>query len=255
MKRILLIFISCLSTLAAAEMREWTHRNGDGFSAEYERLLFDDVIVRREDGKELRIPKAELSTADREYVELRNPPALSIDFRKSERQEFVRQSPFVDAGKYPPTVLWYQFGARIRQTDSKAYSLPLKVVIYVLAQQQYDPDKKHLVTRIESPLFHLDKLEDGTFEFMDASEIRLIKYQLEAADIGWSEARGEKLSESLILVVDQAGNTVAYDSSKNWLYQNLDKLKMLPVGAWLNRTCTRVHPTPPRDTKNGVPSQ
>lgn len=239
-----------LTLCARAEMRTWTSLSGKTIEAEYVKILFDDIILKDANGGELRLPVNQLSGEDLKYIELANPPELSVDFRKSANQDFVPTSPFNTVD--PPILLTYRFGGRVKQKDAKSYEHPLKMEIYTFTQQRYDPNKYHLIAKIESEPFVLSGANDRRYEFMDANDFRLISYDLNVEWLNWQEPRGEKFAESLVLVLDERGEIIAYNTTKNWLYNNLEKLQELPVGAWLNDDCTRVHPTPPKSTKRGT---
>ena len=255
-KRYGILLIAALALSASGEeMRSWVRRDGTRVTASYLKSLFDDIVVQDDAGNTIRIPKASLSDDDLTYLELLNPPRLSLDFLKSERQEFVKLSPYIDPGKATPTILMYRFGARVKQLDTTRYSHPLQVVLYTFSQQRYDPDNYHLIAKIESKPFTLNQTPSGRFEFMHPDEVRLIQYDLDVDYLGWLEARGEKFAESLVLVVDQRGEIIASNSTKNWLMDNLSKVEKLPVGAWIDSSCRRIHPTPPVDTKTGEPIQ
>lgn len=243
-----LALVFSLTLCARAEMRTWTTLSGKTIAAEYVKVLFEDLILKDANGKELRIPLVDFSGEDLKYIELANPPELSVDFMKSANQEFVPTSPYNTTA--PLNILIYQFGARVKQKDAKAYNHPLKVELYSFTQQRYDQDKYHLICRVESEPFVLSKANDRRYEFTDPRKYTVYSYEFEVNFLNWREKRGEKFAESLILVRDERGEIIAYNTTKNWLYSNLDKLEKLPIGAWLNDNCVRVHPTPPKSTKN-----
>jgi len=240
-----------LAVSVRGEMRSWTSLSGKTIEAEYVKKIFDDVILRDAGGAELRIPIAELSAEDVKYIELANPPELTVDFMKSENQDFIQQTPFNTGGAVPlpPTLLKYKFGGRVKQREAHDYPYPLTLEIYAFTQQRYDPSKYHLIARIKSKPFVLSKENGQRHEFMDKKAHRVFKYELYVDYLSWNESRGEKFAESLLLVRDERGEIIAYNTTKNWLYNNLDKLEALPVGAWLDKTCQRVHPTSPKPTK------
>lgn len=237
-----------LMMCARGEMRTWTSLPEKTFEAEYVKIHFDDVILKAANGGEIKIPLTSFSGEDLKYIELCNPPELSVDFMKSADQEFIPTSPFL--AKDPLNLLIYQFGARVKQKDAKTYNHPLKIEIYAFTQQRYDPDKYHLISRIESEPFVLSKENGRRYEFTAPKKYKVYNYELNVTWLNWRETRGEKFAESLILVRDERDEIIAYNTTKNWLYNNLEKLEELPLGAWLNDDCVRTHPTVPKVTKN-----
>ena len=243
--------ILLLSLSAHGEVRLWTATSGTSLKAEYVRRVFDDVILKDAEGEERRIPIAALSEEDQRYIALANPPQFTVDFMRSSKQVHIDTSPFLR--RLPPTVLIYQFGARVKQVGSEDYPYPLTVEVFAFSQQRYDPDKYHLIARHKSEPFILSEQKDRKYEFMAKEQIKLIKYEIVVDFLSWREQRGEDYAESLVIVRDERGEIIAYNTTKNWLYENFDKLNKLPVGAWLDRTCTRVHPTSPKDVRSGTP--
>ncbi|NBV46686.1 MAG: hypothetical protein EBR86_13880, partial [Planctomycetia bacterium] len=84
---------------AAGEMRTWRDATGS-FSREAEMLRVDgdSVVLRLKEGREIRVPLAKLSAADREYVkrvtaEPASPPAK--ESRESEPTAETQVKPFV----------------------------------------------------------------------------------------------------------------------------------------------------------------
>lgn len=43
--------------------------------------------------------------------------------------------------------------------------------------------------------------------------------------------RGQKFADGLVVVRDERGEVIAYNTTKNWLYDNLEKLGELPFNA------------------------
>lgn len=252
MKTFLKIAITIsLTACARGEMRTWTSLPGKTVEAEYVKIAFDDVVLKDANGTEIKVPLDLFSGEDLKYIELANPPKLSLDFMKSANQDFVPDTPFDTGGPLPesPTLLIYQFGARVKQQDVKTYEYPLELEIYAFTQQRYDPDKYHLICRTKSEPFVMSSNNGRRFEFTCPHQHNVLSYTLYVNYLSWEELRGEKFAESLILVRDERGEIIAYNTTKNWIFNNLDKLQELPVGAWLDKDCNRTHPTPPKPTK------
>ena len=241
-----------LTVCAHGEMRTWTSLPEKTIEAEYVKILFDDVVLKDANGAELRIPLELFSGEDLKYLELANPPTLSVDFMKSADQDFVPDTPFDTGGPLPesPTLLIYTFGARVKQRDAQTYEYPLQLELYAFTQQRYDPDKYHLICRTESEPFVLSSDNGRRFEFTGPHRHQVLSYTLYVNYLSWEELRGEKFAESLVLVRDERGEIIAYNTTKNWIYNNLENLEKLPVGAWMDEECKRTHPTPPKPTKS-----
>jgi hypothetical protein len=216
-------------------MRQWTPADGMPIEAEYLSVVGENVILKNARGRQIKLPIARLSPAEQEYIELANPPQLSIDFIRTSSQETIPVTPYLP--EVPPQLLVYEFGARARQTSTKPYTHGLVMEYFALGQQLLDGNKYKLLDR-NSTSFALLKENDLTFQFT-GKPVELMTYELHNA------RRGIKFSEYLVVISDKRGEIIGYKSSGKWLYENLQALRDLPLGAFLDSTGTRVHPTGP----------
>jgi hypothetical protein len=71
------------SRVRAAETRTWTDSSGK-FSVEAALISADDqvVLLKSKDGKTLRIPRAKLSQADRDFLQSPSQPAAANPFEE-----------------------------------------------------------------------------------------------------------------------------------------------------------------------------
>lgn len=240
-----ILFIStaflALCLCVRAEMRIWTVESGTRLEAEYIALQMGKVVVKDAREKEFRIPIGSLSEEDRKFVELVNPPKMTVDFIESFDQRDPRPSPIWGNGS-PVHAFHYSFGARVKQKSAGAYNHELTLEIFSISQQVIDHDKYHLLSRIESEPFILTKENGREFELRDEGVVKLLRYTLNG-----NFPRGERFAENLILVKDERGVVIGYNSTRNWLYEKRELMEALPVGAWFNDDCVRVHPTSPKD--------
>lgn len=239
-KRISVMAVLLMAATSSAELREWTLRSGATVRAEFVTLSFDRIVLRDEDGKRITFDFEDISEADATYVELVNPPDLVVDLLKSSEQVFVKPSPiWVDNS--PVNILRYTFGARVKQRCTTEYNHDLWVEIYAVARQVYDPDKYQLVCKWKSLPFRLS-VENGRRCEIRAPQV----VELEEFRLAGEYPRGREFAETVIVVRDERGVMVAHRTTKNWLFDHLDKLDALPEGAWFDKSCQRVHPTSPR---------
>lgn len=245
MKNFWTVIAAMICFSAHGEMRSWTNTTGQAVEGEYVSLVFDNVNIRKADGKQIKVPLASLSAEDRNYVELRNPPKLRVEYRESAPTRQYVADPWEDNfggthDNHPIFIVPGKFGAEVIQESLGDYNHEMTVEIYILTKQYYDTNKYHLIAHSKSEPFKLTKEGDRRFEYEDPRNYNILKYNL------YSERpRGEILGEFLILVHDERGEIIGYNSSKKWLYNYLDKLSALPVGAWLDKNCDRAHPTSP----------
>jgi len=235
-----------------AEMHTWTSISGKTLEGEYVRSALDKVVIKTSNGEEVRLPIDQLCREDQNYLELMNPPEISIDYRESTQPKEFVADPWYDRNggahdNHPVYFVDASFGALIKQKNPSPYNHDLKIEMYILTKQYLDPDKYHLIARVESEPFRLTEENGYRYIFDTPQTYRIIYYNL------YSELkRGEKASKYLILVRDERGEIIDYRARSEWLYKYLDRLEKLPVGAWINDKCIRVYPTsPPRYRRDG----
>ncbi|MCK4563492.1 MAG: hypothetical protein KAU94_02320, partial [Verrucomicrobia bacterium] len=84
---LMVILVSCLSI--GAETRTWTLADGQEFESEFVCVMGDKAVLKDSSGEKVKIKLARLSTGDRIFIELANPPRLEISFRrKSDQKHF-----------------------------------------------------------------------------------------------------------------------------------------------------------------------
>lgn len=218
------------------EFRTWTLVSGKRFEGQYVRAAFETVRILGRDGEILKIPEERLSSADRGYVELRNPPKLDLNFlhRSKNRLNYYPEGSIM-ASKLPPSVFDHTFGVRVRRLDAVAYSKPLQIEYYAIGRQRYD-QSKYILLEHKKQEFRPSEQREMEFE---GSIVRLRRYVLNLQN------RGHKYAHHLVVATDERGVVVAHAASADWLFEHYEKLKKLPAGAFLDKNCNRVYPTGP----------
>lgn len=237
-----------LCVCAQGEMRTWTSSSGKTVEGEYVSSSFDNVNIENANGEIIKIPIELLCEEDLTYIELANPPELSIDFLESAQQVFIKPSPLWSDNS-PITILDHTFGVRIKKTDSKEYNHELVIEGYEFSQQVWDLSKYRLIQKFKSEPFILTK-KNRKYEYHSPDTSRLAKIIIDQGT-GASLPRGQKMAESLVVVRDERGEVIAYRTTRKAFYKNLARLERLPRGAWLNEDCVRVHPSSPPPYKLG----
>ncbi|WP_136078147.1 SHD1 domain-containing protein [Pontiella desulfatans] len=223
-----------------SKMRLWTLNNGKTVEAEYITKIGNDVVLRSAKGKQVKVPVAEVSAEDIDYIQISNPPKFSVDFLRSSKQVFIETTPYLN--ETPPRVLEWTFGAKLKQENSMAYDHELKVEYYAFGQQYLDADKYKL---LDHQVAHFTPTAENkrAFRMEGKRAVQLMDYDL------MDHRRGMRVAESLVLVTDVRGEIVAYNSTANWLYDNLETLQERQVGQFLDKSCERVYPTGPKPTR------
>ncbi len=246
MKKILVFGAVLMCAAAHGEIRTWTSATGEEtVEGEYSALSGDLVMVRKADNNLLKIPVADLSEKDRMYVEYKNPPKIKVEYREATDTTEYLAAPWIsnfggETENHPIYITEETFGAEVIQQNSRPYNHNLVVEIYVLTKQRYDPSNYRIITHFTSDPFQLNKENGFRHECFDKNLFTILKYDFDGTKI-----RGEVMAEYLILVRDENGDVVDHNGSNKWMYTNLKQLEELPIGAWINDKCERVHPTSP----------
>lgn len=246
MKKILVFSAVLMCAAARGEDRIWTSADGEKtIKGEYSSLSGDLVMVRKADNSLLKIPLAELSAQDRLYVEYKNPPKIKVEYREETDTTEYLAAPWIsnfggENENHPIYITESSFGAEIIQQNSRPYTHDLTVEIFILTKQRYAPSNYRIISHFTSDPFQLNKENGFRHECFDKTLFTILKY-----DFGGTKIRGEVLAEYLVLVRDENGDVVGHNGSNKWMYTNLKKLDELPVGAWINNKCERIHPTSP----------
>jgi hypothetical protein len=197
-------------------------------------LIGDKAVFADSHRRQRKIPLDQLSMEDREFIELACPPQFNIDFSKQTSQFIETQSPFTT--RVPPRILDYVFSARLKQTSAGEYNHELKVEFFAIGGER-SGDRFYLLDRQESH-FTPTKENQRIHEFSGKS-VRTISYPL------FGDRRGIKYAGHLVVVTDSRGKIIAHSAPKKWMFENLENLRQLSVGNYMDKTCTRVFPSRP----------
>lgn len=224
--------------------RLWAMRDGSQFEGEYVALLGDKLVLKDSRGRQKKVSISSVSPEDMEYIELSNPPDFSLDFVKlsSAVMDRYQLSPKeIDWGRELPRVNDYTFGAKVRQTGARPYNHELELEYFALAQEH--SGNAYVLMDHGSSSFTPSEDNERSHAFRSDREIEFRTY------VHQDVTRGIKFAESLVLLKDKRGKVVEYKASSPWLWEHLAALRQLPIGAYLNDECQRIHPTPQKPTR------
>ena len=232
-----ILFVIHLCTGAYAETRIWSLVSGESVEAEYVNLALNKVFLKTPDGKQITVPREQLSEADRVFLELENPPILLVNFKHKSNQllGYYKSTPFLN--RFPPVRFEHMFKVEVQKTSTESYNHPLHVVYFAIGRQLQDRDKYILMEKKESE-FSLGNPSGDSFE-MAGSPVSVIKYE----DRG---RVGRDYAGYLVVVTDSRGKIIAHNESSNWLFNNYERLKQRKVGDFMDNTGSRVYASGPR---------
>jgi hypothetical protein len=223
-------------------MREWILADGRTLKAEFINTFGGKAALKTANGKIVKIPNEQLSAEDLEFTELAQPPSLDINFlRNSKQQRFHGGYYDVEWWDRAPEE-WAHYGVQLKQTSTGDYNYELQVEMFVVGSQRYG-DRYILLDRQQ---FTFNPAREQRFyEFRSDRKVVLTRYSVEAL-YGFQQERGEKYASYLVMIKDERGETILVESPKKWLVENLENLKKLSVGNYMDKTCTRAFPTRPK---------
>jgi hypothetical protein len=215
--------------------RVWTLNDGKSFEAEYIASIGDKVVVKPPGGNESKILLSRFSASDRAYMEVLRPPTLKVSVSKKEQAVYS----IIDGVSSGNVIAYdYTYTGFVKQTSATTYNHELTVEFFAIGKERYG-DKYILLDRQESR-FVPSRENQFTHRFT-GNTVRHPYFTL------YEIERGVEDSDSLIVVTDKRGEIIAHKASAKWLYENFEALRKIPVGRYMDKTCTRVYPTsPPR---------
>jgi hypothetical protein len=221
-----------------AGARKWTLENGHSFEAELVTLVHNKVSLKKPDGKMVRIPKDRFSEEDLKFIEFASPPEFDISFSKQSEARFYPDVVPEWAGRDPrPKAMRYTFSTTVKQVSTGSYNHELQAEFFAIGAEIHG-DRFILLDRKKTSFTPC------------AENNRSVRFSGETVELPdfiiGSQHRGQKYSSFLVVVTDARGEIIAHKTPKKWLFENLENLKKVPVGKYIDETCTRVHPTRPQ---------
>jgi hypothetical protein len=192
------------------------------------------ALLRNANGKEIRLSLKQLSEEDRKLIQLEIPPVVEISFSKKTKQR--RYTPDLFNNELPST-FYTTFSASVKQTSSGSYDHELKAEFFAIGSE-IQGDNYILLDRQEHRFVLTNENERSTK--FKGQVLQLTDYQIKQF------RRGRKYVGYLVVITDSRDKIIAHETSKKWLFENLENLKQIPVGRYFDKTCTRVGPTRPK---------
>ncbi|RKX44331.1 MAG: hypothetical protein DRP64_06745 [Verrucomicrobia bacterium] len=218
-------------TSGEPEIRTWTLEGGRTVEAEFVTLIGTKAVLRNAAGKIKKVLLEQLSDEDREYIELACPPVFNINFSKKDRQQLF-------SGRYPrsPEIQGF-YGVRFKQSSPGIYNHELQVEMFVIGQQNSRLTGKYILLDRQKTVFTPTRENQRSYEFHSGRKVVLTGGIRQGCDYhGY-----------LVTLTDVRGVTVAVETSHKWLAENLENLKELKVGNYMDKkSCKRTFPTRPK---------
>ena len=233
-----LLFVACAS--GVEEARSWTLLDGSTFEASFKILMGKTAVMENSEGKQVKIHLDQLIAEDRERIELKKPPQFNIDFRKKSKLRQVSNR-FGDRSlANMPVVNYFTFGVRLAQRSAGAYNHEVNIEFFAIGAQRRNNNKYILLDHQTSSFIPSDE-NDRSYEFWSPRRVELEEYA-----VAGGPTRGKKYDTYLIILTDKNGKVIEAKSEKKWPLENLENLRKLSIGNFMDTTCTRVYPGRPK---------
>lgn len=218
-------------------VRTWTLDDGQRMDASLQAAIMGNVVLENARGKQQKIPISKLSEEDRRFVELSTPPKLDINFSKTLSQRTVPPIHVSKSGWVQPKLFDYTFGVTLKQTSTGDYNHPLHVEYFAIGKQINGSHTYILLDRGEGTF--TPTRENNKSYSLFGDPVLLFDYVL------FTVHMGQKPVSYLVTVTDERGKIIQYATPNKWIFEHLENLKKMPVGRFMDKTCTRVHPERP----------
>ena len=228
-------------------LRTWTLPGGKSLEAKYVVVIGKNVVLKTAKGKQIKLPLARLSPEDREYVELLRPPVFKIDFgKKMDRIVSIDASAYESSTRSPEYKTGYKYRAKVqlKQISAGSYNHRLKVELFAIGREIIPYGNRYILLDHQTGTFSPTE-ENGAWE-LEGRTIDLPDYLVEDEQKRGQEHRGQTPYGYLVTITDERGKIVQHKASNEWLFEHLDNLRKLPVGAYMDKSCIRTFPTSPK---------
>lgn len=234
--RIVVIFVWILILFRAdsvcAEMRTWTNVSGDTLQAEYVREAAGVVILRLEDGTEIKKDYRDLSEADQQFVQLQNPPRLDIDVSvKDETRTVGTFGGWRNTYQLIYEILHPSVTIKKNALDDYVSQLTLELAI---VGQVLETDRYIL-------LDHMTQ----TFQFEQLDEFSVESVPIDLYRTRGSVKTGIEYYGYIAVVRDSVGETIAMKSNYSDLQRHADTILTAEPQDEFTRKFKRVKPRKP----------
>lgn len=203
-------------------LRIWTDQAGKTVKAEYVRTEVESVILRLEDGSDLKVSILSLSKADRDYVRLQTPPRIAINMEPSVDSYTVG---YLGNGGYDYTVRYQvvEPSVVLRKVSVEPYEGPLTMHVIIFGR----------IREVNRYVIIDNSVVPFSFTGKQTYEVKYAGYPLDLRQIKGSWKSGIEYEGYLVVIRDGQNKLVAAKASKLALEENADALTQAQTGSML----------------------
>ena len=201
--------------LSHGEMRIWTSIKGDTVEAEFVKFFGGKVVLRKPDGKELKVSANGLCAADRKYLNESIPPTIEIDVDiDNDRKEVGSYSSDYSSYGWAKKTEKVKCEVTVTKKSRDENSTPLIARLYVFSKN-LETDELRVEIKQEQE-FSFEHQKNMTF----ASNPVLLKYE-KSSTYG---DRGETYEGYLVFVENETGQLIDVHGSRKKFEENFSKI-------------------------------
>ena len=171
------------------------------------------------------------------FAEPAQSPKFNIEFHVKKSEKLSKESSFTSGDL--PKYLDYTFAVKLKQVSGNEYNHELKVDFFAIGEE-IDGDNYILLDH-QDGCFTPSEENGRSYEFKGEA-VPVYEKTIPEEDGIFGQRRGDKYSGYLVVVADENGMIVDYDTSHKWLIDVLGNLRRLSVGRHFDKAGARVEP-------------
>lgn len=223
------LIIAILVTLAVgeltvrAEMRVWTAKNGKSIEAEFVQVISDKVVLKKTNGKQIKVPISGLCAADQQYLESATPPKIEIDVNIDKDTKTVAGNGYNYEVKNDKVKGHVTITKKNRESSSKKFTAYLCII---------SEDRRN------DTLWLLDKSQHG-FSFKNQNKITFSGDKSSTSYYTGSNYRSSsrgwngKYAGYLVIIEDDKGKVICTKGSRSLFEENVSRIRKAKKGSEL----------------------
>jgi len=197
-----------------AEYRIWKDKKGHSIEAEFVCERSGLVMIKKRDGKILKLPKGKLSDADQKYLALEVPPKLELIFSKKQDRR-NRDYGYADVDM--------ECEVTVKKKSKATYDGTLKVILLVVG-----------IEKRQKSYIMLDRVE-ATFEFKQSKKFLLKGNRFRMREDHDDNNYGSEYVGFLAVVLDKKNRIIEVKSNRKEFAAGVDLLLKIKKGKYFER--------------------
>jgi hypothetical protein len=209
---VIALLVSIVQT-GFSEYRIWTDKGGKQIEAELVRIIDDKVVLRKQDGDELKVSLDTLSKEDKKYAVLQAPPRVEIKVSTNAD----RENEGYGSGRHGGVQIQEETVSatvNIRKSSSPAYEAPMMSEVYLIGTPE------------QADMFVILDLTKSKFKFTTENKNEH-SYQSDTISLKQLEAGKQKGTEYegyIVIVRDRTGEILSMKCSRLLFEKNSETI-------------------------------